>query len=332
MNYRHLVPAGKGGYRDTEDRKVVDWFKTSKDVGTVDVGTVDVGTVDVGLLGVPLSKTSISHSAAFMFPASVRQTFGAFSTYSVESDIDLSEMLGAADFGDVAMHPTDLQRCLHQVEEAFFDYWTSPGAKLTLVLGGDHGITAPILAARAAVDSRFAVLHFDAHHDLRNLEDGGPTNGTPFRRLLSGGHLQGARLAQVGLRDFVNVRAYTQYARDHGVHLVPMGEVRRNGLQTVVERALDAIAPEPDWPIYVSFDLDVLDPAIAPGVPAPSPGGLGLFEVYDVLQFLGADHRVFALDLVCADPLVDVRQTTSRLATTLLLHFCLGRAKGKGSQ
>lgn len=317
MALTHIRPAGQAGFVDRFDHRASQWLRAWD----------PLRTFQVGLVGAPLSKTSISHSGAFQFPQSVRAALAAYDTYSIDADLDIADVLTAADVGDIALHPTDLRLCHQRIGEALHSYWSSAPNSVLFLVGGDHSITAPSLSALAqAVGGTIGVIHFDAHHDMRNLEDGGPTNGTPFRSLLDSGVLQGERLVQIGLRNFANARAYTEYARAHGVTLFTARQVARLGIADVLAHAWDIAAKGADR-VYVSFDMDVLDQAYAPGVPAPGPGGLTIFDALDAMNWLGRQPKVCAFDWVCADPTVDVRNLTARVAANLLLQAAVGLAE-----
>jgi formiminoglutamase len=317
MGLARVKQAGQAVFRDRDEVKASQWLEPWD----------GQSSFDIGVIGVPLSKTSISHSGAFMFPQSVRQALGSFGTYHLDADLDLSECLRAVDLGDVEMHVTDMSRCHRNIEEAARQLWSLPGDFVSCAIGGDHSISAPLIGALADVSERpVGVIHFDAHHDMRNLEDGGRTNGTPFRTLIESGQLDGTRLAQIGLRNFANAQAYTAYARDHGVTLYTVRKVRELGLSNVLGEAI-RIAGRDDAILYVSFDLDVLDQAHAPGVPAPGPFGMDIWDACDAMERLGQLPNVRGFDWVCADPTVDVRNLTSRVAASLFLHAAAGVAK-----
>lgn len=315
----HLVLPGVG-FRDHDDPKVSDWIRLHD----------ESPEFDVALFGVPLSKTSISHSAASRLPDAIRATFKSLTPYSVHHRIDLSEYLKLTDLGNVAMHLTDLTACQEAVEAAAQAYWAAYDKPL-VVLGGDHSTTgASVLGMVRAQPKRYGIIHFDAHHDVRNLEDGGRHNGTPFRTILESefakdGLLSGSNIEQIGLRDFVNSKTYTEYAVKQGVTVVTARQTHRQGLMNVVQQAFNRIRPAVDA-IYVSFDVDVLDQAHAPGVPAPSPGGLTAWESLEVLEWLGKQHEVRAMDIVCVDPAVDFRDLTTRTAAHLVMSFLTGKA------
>jgi formiminoglutamase len=316
---RHVVSPG-WRFRDSQDPKVSEWVQPY-----AGYASNAVPAFDAAILGAPLSKTSISHSAAFQLPAAIRSAFATLSPYSVHHALDLRDCLRLVDLGDVEMHLTDLARCHANIEEAVASYWQSYAAPL-LLLGGDHSITAcAVLGLVRATGRRIGILHFDAHHDVRNLKDGGRHNGTPFRTILESGMVPGEAIVQIGLRDFVNARAYHEYAKAYGVTVITARDVHRRGLTEVVADAWHRIRTVADT-VYVSFDLDVLDQSIVPGVPAPSPGGLGFRESAEALEWLGRQDNVSMVDLVCADPAQDFRDLTTRVAAHLALSFLTGLA------
>ncbi|WP_290586460.1 agmatinase family protein [Alicyclobacillus sp.] len=347
-----------GRFRDRFDRKVSDWIRPwargatgalpggEGDAGALPVSAAgalpvsaaggeaadalpgDAGAFDAALIGAPLSKTSISHSAAFRLPDAIRAAFAGMTPYSVTHGVDVGEVIRVIDLGNIRMHPTDLAACHSAIEAAVRAYWRRFDRPLVL-LGGDHSVTgAAILGMAAARGRRYGILHFDAHHDVRNLEDGGRTNGTPMRTVLDSGVVDGRNVVQIGLRDFANSAHYHRYALEHGVTVVPMRAVRRRGLAAVVDEAVGRLAASVDA-VYVTFDMDALDPAFAPGVAAPVPYGLTLWEAADALEALGGHPKVCGLDVVCADPSQDVRDLTVRAAAHLVLSFWTGMALRK---
>lgn len=284
---------------------------------------------DLALLGAPLSKTSISHSGAFRFPETVRQALSAYGTYHMDRDVDIASVLTCADLGDIQMHVTDLVKCHTNIREATADFWAHERTSRLMLIGGDHSITAPAFSSFVEVMGRpCGVIHFDAHHDMRNLTDGGATNGTPFRTLIETGFLDPSRLVQIGLRNFVNSKPYTDFAKAHGVTLVTQRQLNQSHLERVLNDAL-AVAGRNQAPVYLSFDLDVIDPAFAPGVPAPAPGGMTIWQALDIMEWAGEQVQIRAIDWVCADPTQDVRNLTSRVAAQMMLSYAVGVAAAK---
>ncbi len=278
----------------------------------------------VGMVGVPLSKSSISHSGAALAPTTIRKMLNGFTTYSIEDDIDLAGN-HVVDYGDILMHVTDIresqQRISHTIEEILRHHKPSQ----LIILGGDHSISYPSITAFSKFH-KVGVIQFDAHHDLRNLEDGGPSNGTPFRSLIESNIIEGKNLVQIGIRDFMNSKAYREYAREKGITVYSMKEVRQRSIKVIIHEAINGLKEQVDM-IYVSVDVDVLDQAFAPGCPAIGPGGMDSETLIEAIEHLGACELVKGMDIVEIDPMVDFRDMTSKMAAWLLLTFLKARVK-----
>ena len=314
-----LLPPGGRQFRDRLETRVADWVRPWDGASPVD-------RLDVGFVGVPLSKASISHSGAATTPAAIRELFAAATTYDLDHDVDLAERLVARDLGDVRVHPTDTAAAHAAVRATLGALLDALPPFVPVVLGGDHSITAPALAAFAArAGGPVGLVQLDAHMDVRNLEDGGATNGTPLRTLLETGAVAGRHVAQVGLQSFANARAYRDYALGHGVTQITARDVARTGVEAAVGRALEVAARE-TAAVYVTFDVDVVAQATAPGAAAPEPAALGARELLDAMLLLGRHPRVAALDVVEIDSTQDVRRASARLALHAILTFLVGLA------
>ncbi|NOV01533.1 formimidoylglutamase [Paenibacillus planticolens] len=279
-----------------------------------------------GIIGVPLSKPSISHSGASTTPAAVRAAFKSFTTYSMEYGVDLQH-LAVRDLGDIQMHVTDIAECHRRIEESLRALYKEQPNLIPIIIGGDHSTSCPSLKAFADrhPGRKVGILHFDAHHDVRNFEDGGATNGTPFRGILESGVVRGPNIVQIGIRGFMNSKPYHDYVKSKGVHVYTSRDVRRMGIDAVLDEAL-ALAGKDTDVLYVSFDVDVIDQAYAPGCPAIGTGGMHPWDAMDALHRLGTLPQVQGVDFVCIDPTVDVRNVTSRLAVQFILSFLAGVA------
>lgn len=313
---RHLKPAGKAIFEDRYTKKAKDLL-TDWSAGDESV---------YGLVGLPLSKPSISHSGASFAPGAIRSSLQSYSTYSNEMGFDLTSPV--LDFGDLYMSPTDVVGNQERLYEGMTDIYQTKAAENWFLLGGDHSVSYASIKAYAEHYPSFAVIQFDAHHDLRNTEDGGPTNGTPFRRLLEGGTLQGDHLVQIGIRDFTNAKAYDDYAKEQGVTVYTMGDVREQSLKSIMQKELARLSELVDY-IYISLDMDVLDQAFAPGCPAIGPGGMDSASLLEGVVLAAENAKVNALDIVEIDPTIDFRNMTSRVAAYTLLHFMKGKDSTK---
>ncbi|WP_096154872.1 formimidoylglutamase [Bacillus sp. FJAT-45066] len=278
------------------------------------------------LIGVPLSKPSISHSGACFTPGTVRKLFQSYSTYVIEEDVDLSES-SYVDFGDIEMHVTDVNESYLRIEESLSDVVGKHPKSKPVIIGGDHSITYSTLKGiSAAKPGKYGVIQFDAHHDLRNVEDGGPTNGTPFRRLIEQGVISGENIVQIGIRNYSNSKYYYDYAKEQGITVFTMEDVRQLGMENVIFQAINILQENVDY-IYISVDMDVLDQAYAPGCPAIGPGGLTSEQLLQAVHMLSGLENVQAIDIVEIDPTIDFRDMTSRVAVHVILEFLRGIKK-----
>lgn len=310
---RHLKPGGKAAF--------VDRYTTRANSLLVNYEEGVKG--EYGLVGLPLSKTSISHSGASFAPGAIREALQSYTVYSGEERFDLRDQM--IDFGDVYLSPTNLIQNQDTLYEALVDVFRADAARNYFLLGGDHSVSYSAIKAYAEVFGEVGVIQFDAHHDLRNTEDGGPTNGTPFRRLLTDGILSGDNLVQIGIRDFTNARAYHEYAEEEGVSVYTMGDVLDSGIGSILKREINRLKEKVST-IYISLDMDVLDQAYAPGCPAIGPGGMTSHTLFEGLALLSKEASVKVMDIVEIDPTIDIRNMTSRVAAYSLLQFMKGKA------
>ncbi|NMH67651.1 formimidoylglutamase [Bacillus sp. RO3] len=308
--FQHIKPAGKAQFKDRYTTKAAElitpWEEGSKG--------------DIAIIGAPLSKPSISHSGASFAPDAIRRCLNSFTTYNIERGTDLAENhQSILDFGDITMHPTSVEGSHQRIYESVKAAAGTQAAPFTIILGGDHSITTSAVKAIKEVKGTVGIIQFDAHHDLRNTEDGGPTNGTPFRRLIEEGHIKGEHLIQIGIRNYANAKAYHDYAIEQSVTVYSMKDVRQQPIQNIILESLSKLESQVDT-IYLSVDMDVLDQAYAPGCPAIGPGGMHPDTLTDAVQTALQHPKVTTMDIVEIDPLLDIRDMTSRIASLLIIN------------
>jgi formiminoglutamase len=276
-------------------------------------------TGDIGLIGLPYSKTSISLSQASDAPKTIRASLSSFSTFSGERDIDYQN-IRILDFGDVQTHPTEMEESIDRLHLSVREMLEKDACQRYIMLGGDHGVSYPSIRAFKEHFGEIGVIQWDAHHDVRNLDDGGRTNGTPFRSLIDGGHLKGANLAQIGIRDYANAKEYHAYTVEKGISVYTMEDVEQTGILPIIKKELERLSKSVDV-IYLSVDMDVVDQAFAPGCPAIGPGGITSRELLASISAAASHEKVKAMDIVEIDPSKDFRDMTSRLAAAAMLRF-----------
>jgi len=252
----------------------------------------------VALVGVPLDENSSLLRGPAQAPGRIRETL--FSGSSSDCSEDGTVIIGSERFVDTGDLSLPQGAAAMQAIEAGVADLLARGARV-LALGGDHSITFPILQAHAARHPDLAVLQFDAHPDLYDDFDGNPhSHASPFARVLEKGLVK--RLVQVGVRS-TNAHLRQQIAR-FGVESITMREFRPD------------LRLEFAQPVYVSVDMDALDPAYAPGVSHHEPGGLSVRDILSVLE--GTRGRIIGADIVEMNPLRDPVGTTAAVAAKLV--------------
>ncbi len=321
LDIPYLVPAGatfRTSVPDPNNPRAGDWLRAWD-------GEESLADLDAVFVGAPLSRTSLSHSGAFLLSAAARRVLLDFSTYSSDFGVDLTPQR-VRDIGDIEMELLDALTSHAHIEAALRALYAR--AKLVIVMGGDHSITRPALIARSAVAGAMSgVVQFDAHHDVRVL-DRGPNNGTPIRGAIEAGAIQGAHVAQIGIHGFSNSAVYAGWAREQGIGIHTIRDVRRRGIMSVTEEAF-AQARQAPGGVYVTVDMDVLDRAQAPGCPASSPGGMQVWEMQEALFWLGQQDQIAGIDFVEVDPTRDVADMTVKATCLALLTFLAGRASAQ---
>ncbi|MFG6114736.1 agmatinase family protein [Halobacillus sp. MO56] len=303
------------------DLKVHEWIET------IGEHTPAWKGYDVTIFGVPLSKSSISTSAASENPDAMRKAWKSFGTYNLDENIDLAE-LKAIDLGDVKQHVTDIAFTHQKITEAMAAMRTYHPHTLPVAMGGDHSITAMLVKGwkQAHPDEKVGILQFDTHFDLRDVSELGPANGTPIRNLVESGTVEGRHVHNIGLHGFFNAKELKDYADEVGLHYTTMKQARKKGITEVVTSALAQLSGQVDT-IYVSVDMDVLDITHNPAAPAATPGGMYSEELFEAVQLAGEHSKVKALDIVCLDPRKDVGEVAVKSAVHVMLSFLTGYCK-----
>jgi agmatinase len=267
--------------------------------------TDEVDHVDVAVVGVPFDSGVSYRPGARFGPAHVRASSKLLRPYHPALDVSPFAAQQVADAGDIAVNPFDIADAMKTVELAARDL-ASGGTKL-LTIGGDHTIALPLLRAVAAEHGPVAVVHFDAHLDTWDTYFGEPTtHGTPFRRASEEGLLDPERCLHVGIRGPLYSREDLREDGVLGFQVVHADDYQDATVASVVERMRRRLG---DGPVYVSIDIDVLDPAHAPGTGTPEAGGLTSRELLHTLRGL-VGLNVVGADIVEVAPAYDHAELT----------------------
>ena len=239
------------------------------------------------------------------------------------------EVLNCVDFGDAGVDPLNVENSHQEVRKRVREI-VDTGA-FPIVLGGDHSLMRPDGMALADVYGKgnVGIIHFDAHYDAGDNQFGHQiAHGTPVRRLIEGGFVKGENFIQVGLRGYVPGEDDAEWMREQGIRSHYMAEVERDGFQKVMERAIAEALDGPEV-ILISYDIDSLDPAYAPGTGTPEPGGFTTREIFPMIRRLCAETPVVGLELVEVAPGWDPGYTTALNGLRIIQEAITGTAMRK---
>lgn len=275
-----------------------------------------VGSADVAILGIPFDSGVSYRPGARFGPAGIRAGSKLLRPYHPQLDVEPWNSMQVADAGDVACNPFDIVAALDQVEAAAHDALRRADRLVTV--GGDHTIALPLLRAMHEKHGPVSLLHFDAHLDTWDTYFGAPyTHGTPFRRAVEEGLLTLDTSAHVGVRGPLYSKQDLLDDARLGFATVSTMDVATRGVDEAVDRIATRLG---DRPVYVSIDIDVLDPSHAPGTGTPEPGGLTTREVQSILRGLGGSNLVGG-DVVEVAPAYDHAELTTIAAANVVYEL-----------
>ncbi|MCQ8827727.1 agmatinase [Streptomyces samsunensis] len=269
-----------------------------------------VGHADIAVVGVPFDAGVSYRPGARFGGNAIREASRQLRPYNPAQDAYPFHYVQVADAGDITANPHNIDEAIENIE-AGADELLSTGAQL-MTLGGDHTIALPILRSVARKHGPVALLHFDAHLDTWDTHFGAEyTHGTPFRRATEEGLLDTSALSHVGTRGPLYSKEDLDEDTKLGFGIVTSADVMRRGVDEVVQQLKERIGKRP---LYISVDIDVLDPSHAPGTGTPEAGGLTSRELLEIVRGLADCHLVSA-DLVEVAPAYDHAEITSVAAS-----------------
>ena len=265
----------------------------------------EVSHADVAIVGVPFDSGVSYRPGARFGPSHIRESSRLLRPFNPALEVSPFTSQQVADAGDIAVNPFSIDEAISAVERAARDLTGRSGRLLTL--GGDHTIALPLLRAVAAAHGPVAVVHFDAHLDTWDTYFGAAyTHGTPFRRASEEGLLDRSGCLHVGIRGPLYAAADLTDDAELGFQIVPATELDCLGVAGLTDRIQARVG---ERPVYVSVDIDVLDPAHAPGTGTPEAGGMTSRELLAALRSFSQLNLVGA-DIVEVAPAYDHAQIT----------------------
>lgn len=284
---------------------------------------------DVAVIGAPFDLGTTNRPGARFGPRALRTNVYNSGTYHLGYGLEIFDHVEVVDYGDAFCPNGQVDASLANIKARVHDV-ASRGI-IPFVIGGDHTITWPSATAVAEVHGfgNVGMVHFDAHADTANEIDGNlASHGTPMRRLIESGAIPGRNFIQIGLRSYWPGQDVWEWMASQGMRWHLMDEICERGFTTVMD---DAIGEALDGPtkIYLSIDIDALDPAYAPGTGTPEPGGIVAADLMRAVRNLAYRFDIVAMDVVEVAPAYDHADCTVNVANRLFMECLAGMAARK---
>ena len=291
--------------------------------------------LDVIIVGAPIDSGTSHRSGAKFGPQAIRM--GDYLPHDgarphLALRVDALQQLKIADAGDLMMPPGNLEDSL-KVLRAATEKISRAGA-IAVVLGGDHSIASADVAGIAAHrgKGKISMVHFDAHADTGDLQMGALVgHGTPMRRLIESGDVRGDRFLQLGLRGYWPDGATLDWMRDQGMRSYEMTEIHHRGLTAVLDESFATLTRDCDG-VFLSVDIDVVDPGMAPGTGTPEPGGMTSRELLEAVRRICLELPIVGIDVVEVAPPFDSADITAILANRVVLEALSAIAKRRSGK
>ncbi|MGH2694923.1 MAG: agmatinase [Actinomycetota bacterium] len=293
----------------------------------------ELSGADVAILGAPMDEMVTHRPGARFGPRAIRAAYdgGPPKMYHQDLGVDPFAELRIVDYGDATVVPGDAHASHRAIRDAV-GHIAAAGA-VPVVLGGDHSIAYPTITAVAAAHEpgSMAVVQFDTHADTATENWGVEwSHGTPFRHLVDNGVIRGDRLIQIGLRGYWPSPEEFAWMREAGVRWHRMDEVAERGIEAVIDSVLVEMGDAEH--IHLSVDIDVLDPAYAPGTGTPEPGGMTTRELCRAVRRLVLERGLAGMEVVEVSPPYDHAEITAMAANRVVLEALSALALHRGGR
>ena len=282
----------------------------------VSLDTPKINDVDIGIIGVPWDSGTTNRPGPRHGPRQLRDASTMIRAQHPVSGIRPYEKLNCADLGDVSINPADIEDSMNRIT-SFYKTVIEKGIK-PLTAGGDHLTSLPVLRA-IAERGPLGMIHFDSHTDLFHSYFDGTmfTHGTPFRRAVEENLLDPKRVIQIGIRGTQYDREDLDFADSVGIRVIKIEEFFDRGIEDVMTEAR-AIVGEKET--YISYDIDFIDPAFAPGTGTPEVGGPNSYEALKVVREL-TGVKIVGADMVEVSPPFDPSSNTAFLGVSVMFEL-----------
>jgi agmatinase len=275
---------------------------------------------DLAVVGAPWDDSVTYRPGARFGPRAVRTANYLTPMWHLDLEVAPLDELRVVDYGDAVCPPGMVEESHAAIDQRVGE--VADRGIVPLVIGGDHSITLPSASAvaRAISPRRLGVIHFDAHADTADESWGNlRSHGTPMRRLIESGAVRGTDFVQIGLRGYWPPPEVISWMREQGMRWHLMGEVVEHGADAVIEQAIEQVMQTADA-IYLSVDIDVLDPGFAPGTGTPEPGGMNPADLLRAIMKIALSTEIAGVDVVEVSPPYDHAEVTAQNANRCLME------------
>jgi len=281
----------------------------------------ELAGVDVAIVGAPFDELVSDAPGTRFGPRAIRAATPT-SSYDLETRVDWAEMLRVVDYGDAPVVPADPVASHRAIEQTVAEV-VRAGA-IPIVLGGDHSVSEPDVKACAATHGPVGLVHFDTHTDTAATLYGKElSHGTPMYRLVEQGYVDPRRYVQIGLRGWWPGERELTWQDERGITAFLMNDVRQLGIEEIVGRAIGIVG---SGPVFVTVDVDVLDPAFAPGTGTPEPGGMSAIDLLWACRALASELELVGADVVEVIPTSAHGDITALVADRVVRELLTGLA------
>jgi agmatinase len=276
----------------------------------------DIGQYDVAIVGAPFDMGTTYRSGARFGPQAVRRISALYDQYSPDLGMDLLEEITIGDAGDIFVIPANIEKTFDQIDLGL-SHILDAGA-FPIIIGGDHCIGFPDAKAIASqVEGKLGIIHFDRHIDTAETTMDERMHTTHWSHATNLPNVPATNLVQIGIGGWIGNHSGVKVAEERDTTVITMFDVEELGVDRAMEIALE-IAWKDAAAVYLSFDIDVVDPGYAPGTGTPEPGGMSPREALKAVRMVAAEGLA-GVDLVEIAPPYDVADTTSQLGARLIM-------------
>lgn len=287
---------------------------------------LDEWAPDAAVIGAPWDDNTTNRPGARFGPRALRANAYTPGSYHLDLRIEIFDHLTVVDYGDAVVSPGMWEPSRAAIHQRVLDV-ASRGI-FPVIIGGDHSVTWP--SGTAVADhhghGRIGMVHFDAHADTADILRGNlASHGTPMRRLIESGAIKGRDFVQVGLRGYWPPADVQEWMREQGMRHHTMQEIWERGIRDVMDDVIAEAGERTDG-IYLSVDIDVLDPGFAPGTGTPEPGGLSPVDLLRAVRQVALQTDIVALDVTEVSPPYDQADVTINNAHRVIWEVLAGLA------